>query len=142
MVRSVFGEPTGTSIKFSTMMHDAVQSYLESHDVNSFNIQAIALEGEGQVDSRVERLFQQLSNRSEWVDALKKADVVFLATHSQGSVVSTQLLARMVKAGVVAGGRTHLLAMCAISQGPCWSSFLLLSWLSFLADFLSRSCLP
>ena len=79
MLRSVFGEPTGTSVKFATMMHDAVQSYLEDHDVTSFNIQAIALEGEGQVDGRVDKLYAQLVARDAWVEALAKADVVFLA---------------------------------------------------------------
>ncbi|KAK4701744.1 hypothetical protein P7C70_g4482, partial [Phenoliferia sp. Uapishka_3] len=139
MVRSVFGEPTGTrfvlsvvkylpsqldlivrfcSVKFATMMHDAVQSYLEDHDSTSFNIQAIALEGEGQVEDRVDKLFDQLIAREAWVEALRKADVVFLATHSQGSVVSAHLLARMIEKGLAAGPRTHLLAMCGIAQGP------------------------
>jgi glutamyl-tRNA reductase len=90
------------------MMHDAVQSYLESHDICSFNIQAIALEGQGQVDDRVNKLYDQLIGREEWVEALKKADVVFLATHSQGSVVSTQLLARMLDQGLIIGSRTHM----------------------------------
>ncbi|GAA5919024.1 hypothetical protein JCM1841_002700 [Sporobolomyces salmonicolor] len=117
-LKSVMGEPTGTSVKFATMMHDAVQSYLESHDVTSFNIQAIALEGQGQVEDRVNRLYNRLVEREEWVAALKKADVVFLATHSQGSVVSTQLLARMLDQGLIVGTQTHLLAMCGIAQGP------------------------
>ncbi|KAI5480231.1 glycoside hydrolase family 2 protein [Pseudohyphozyma bogoriensis] len=118
MVRSITGEPTGTSVKFATMMHDSVQAYLESHDISSFNIQAIALEGEGQVDDRVNKLYSQLTGREEWITALKKADVVFLATHSQGSVVSAQLLARMIETGLVLGPRTHMLAMCGIAQGP------------------------
>jgi hypothetical protein len=112
------------SVKFATMMHDAVQTYLESSEVGSFNIQAIALEGEGQVQSRVERLYEQLLSREEWVQALRKADVVFLATHSQGSVVSTHLLERMIKEGLVAGEKIHMLAMCAIAQGPCKSSWI------------------
>lgn len=123
MLRSVFGEPTGTSVKFATMMHDSVQSYLEDHDVSSFNIQAIALEGEGQVEDRVDKLFAQLVGREAWVEALSKADAVFLATHSQGSVVSTHLLARMIERGLVKGPKTHLLAMCGIAQGPCTSPF-------------------
>lgn len=101
------------------MMHDSVQAYLESkYEAGSFNILPIPLEGEGQVDDRVNRLYDQLTGREEWVHALKRADVVFLATHSQGSVVSTHLLARMLAAGLVAGTQTHMLAMCAIAQGP------------------------
>lgn len=100
-------------------MHDAVHSYLESHDFTSFNIQAIALEGEGQVSDRVNKLYSQLLSRAEWVEALRMADVVFLATHSQGSVVSTHLVGRMLREGLVKGSNIHLLAMCAIAQGPC-----------------------
>ncbi|GAA6050901.1 hypothetical protein JCM3770_002522 [Rhodotorula araucariae] len=118
MIKSVMGEQTGTSVKFATMMHDAVQSYLESHDLGSFNIQAIALEGQGMVDDRVGKLYAQLIAREEWIRALKMADAVFLATHSQGCVVSTQLLARMLDQGLVVGTQTHLLAMCGIAQGP------------------------
>ncbi|ORY72391.1 hypothetical protein BCR35DRAFT_315144 [Leucosporidium creatinivorum] len=117
-LKVVFGEPTGTSVKFATMMHDAVQSYLESKDISSFNIQAIALEGHGKIEDRVNKLYDQLIGREEWVQALKKADVVFLATHSQGSVASTQLLARMLDQGLIEGAHTHMLAMCAIAQGP------------------------
>ncbi|BGP23549.1 hypothetical protein Rt10032_c02g0714 [Rhodotorula toruloides] len=118
MIKSFMGEQTGTSVKFATMMHDAVHSYLESHDVWSFNIQAIALEGQGEVDDRVNKLYSQLVGREEWLKAIKMADAVFVATHSQGSVVSTQLLARMLDQGLVTGTQTHLLAMCGIAQGP------------------------
>ncbi|TNY24508.1 hypothetical protein DMC30DRAFT_345789, partial [Rhodotorula diobovata] len=118
MIKSVMGEQTGTSVKFSTMMHDAVHSYLEAHDLGSFNIQAIALEGQGMVEERVSKLYDQLVGREEWVRALKMADAVFLATHSQGCVVSTQLLARMLDQGLITGTQTHLLAMCGIAQGP------------------------
>jgi glutamyl-tRNA reductase len=90
------------------MMHDAVHSYLESKDVSSFNIQAIALEGHGKIEDRVNKLYDQLIAREEWVQALKKADVVFLATHSQGSIASTQLLARMLDQGLIEGAHTHM----------------------------------
>lgn len=117
-LKMVFGEPTGTSVKFATMMHDAVHSYLESKDVNSFNIQAIALEGHGVIEDRVNKLYDQLMAREEWVESLRRADAVFVATHSQGSVASTQLLARMLEQGLVSGPKTHLLCMAGIAQGP------------------------
>lgn len=106
------------------MMHDAVQSFLESSsECTSFNIQAIALEGDGLVADRVDTLFTALMAREEWIEAIKRADVVFIATHSQGSVVSTHLLRKMFEIGLVTdGSKVHLLAMCAIVQGPCASS--------------------
>ena len=100
------------------MMHDSVQSYLEKHSVSSFNIQAIALEGSGIVADRVQNLFQQLTAREDWVDALRNSDHVFIATHSQGTVVSTHLVRKIIEQGYCAGLRLHLLAMCGIVQGP------------------------
>uniref|UniRef100_A0A0K3CFB2 FGENESH: predicted gene_8.110 protein n=1 Tax=Rhodotorula toruloides TaxID=5286 RepID=A0A0K3CFB2_RHOTO len=114
-IKSLMGEQTGTSVKFATMMHDAVHSYLESHDVSSFNIQAIALEGQGEVEDRVNKLYSQLVGREEWLKAIKMADAVFVATHSQGSVVSTQLLARMLDQGLITGTQTHLCVSHALS---------------------------
>ncbi|GAA5876403.1 hypothetical protein JCM16303_003519 [Sporobolomyces ruberrimus] len=140
-LKSVLGEPTGTSVKFATMMHDAVQAYLESSGVSSFNIQAIALEGQGQVEDRVNKLYSQMSEREEWVQALKKADVVFLATHSQGTVVSTQLLARMLDQNLITGTQTHLLAMCGIAQGPfvyLYQSMALVPYFNYLESAAAR----
>jgi len=111
------------SVKFATMMHDAVQTYLESHDLGSFNIQAIALEGQGMVEERVSKLYDQLVGREEWVRALKMADAVFLATHSQGCVVSTQLLARMLDQGLITGTQTHLCVLSlALALSYCAAS--------------------
>lgn len=99
-------------------MHDAVQSFLEANDCTSFNIHSIALEGDGLVHDRVETLFSALLAREEWVEAIKKADVVFLATHSQGSIVSTHLVRRILEEVMHDGAKIHLLALCAITQGP------------------------
>ncbi|GAA5975678.1 hypothetical protein JCM5350_002689 [Sporobolomyces pararoseus] len=140
-LKSVLGEPTGTSVKFATMMHDAVQTYLESSGVSSFNIQAIALEGQGQVEDRVNKLYSQLTGREEWIQALEKADVLFLATHSQGTVVSTQLLARMLDQKLIVGTQTHLLAMCGISQGPfvyLYQSVALAPYFNYLESAAAR----
>ncbi|SCV67760.1 BQ2448_5371 [Microbotryum intermedium] len=140
-LRSVFGEPTGTSVKFATMMHDAVHSYLVDHDMTSFNIQAIALEGQGEVEARVEKHLQQIVDRAEWIEALQKADAVFLATHSQGTVVSTQLLAKLLERGIIVGHKTHMLAMCGISQGPfvyLSQSFVLTPYFNYLESAPAR----
>ena len=123
------------------MMHDSVQSYLEKHNVSSFNIQAIALEGSGIVADRVQNLFQQLTAREDWVDALRHADHVFIATHSQGTVVSTHLLRKIIEKGYCAGLRLHLLAMCGIIQGPfayLSESYALSPYFSYLESAAAR----
>jgi hypothetical protein len=54
-LRNLFGEPTGTSIKFATMMSNAVKEHFEKagQTVNDDQISAIALEADGQVADRV-----------------------------------------------------------------------------------------
>lgn len=118
MVKSVLGEQTGTSVKFATMMHDAVQSFLEDRELGAFNIQAIALEGQGEVEYRIDKLYDQLVAKKEWLQAIRMADAVFFATHSQGAVVTTQLIARLLDQELLRGPQAHLLAMCGIAQGP------------------------
>lgn len=73
---------------------------------------------------RGSRLYAELFKRKDWVETLRTADAVFVAAHSQGSVVSTQLLARLVEEKHVQGDRTALLCMCAIAQGPCEPSLI------------------
>lgn len=128
------------SVKFAEEMAEPVQRHLEEHEARSFNIQSIALVGEWTVGDRLDKLFKQLSERKEWVDALAEADVVFLATHSQGTVVSTQLLDRMLEKGLVVGPKTHMMAMCGIAHGPC-ASWCLQSF-GTIADLFLGSRLP
>ncbi|CAG8732136.1 7614_t:CDS:2, partial [Acaulospora colombiana] len=85
---TLLGEPTGTSPKFASMMEAAVKRFMEKQDVVLEKITCMPLEGEGTIEKRVEK-----------VEDLQEADVVFVATHSQGSVVSTQLLDRLIADG-------------------------------------------
>jgi hypothetical protein len=56
-LRNLFGEPTGTSIKFATMMSNAVKEHFEhsGHTLKDDQISVIALEADGQVADRVNR---------------------------------------------------------------------------------------
>jgi hypothetical protein len=47
------------------------------------------------------RLYSSLIANAEWIDDLREADVIFVATHSQGSVVSTHLMSKLVQEGVI-----------------------------------------
>lgn len=126
-VRSMIGEPTASS-KFADMMVTAVSSYLSTElspsssptepVLNPDALVVIPLEGEGRVDDRVEVLYKQLQRAPEWVAALKEADAVFVVAHSQGSVVSTKLLARLVEKGEVKGEHVTFLSMCGVYNGP------------------------
>ncbi|KAG0365438.1 hypothetical protein BGZ54_006530 [Gamsiella multidivaricata] len=127
LIRTVIGEPTGTSKKFCDEMNLALQDYLKIHDVEleSEDITLIPLEGEGKVLDRVEILYQNLINSKKWRNALHEADLVLVATHSQGTPTSTILTARLIQEGILRVGETDpkmqrvgILAMAGISHGP------------------------
>ncbi|EAU87248.2 hypothetical protein CC1G_12689 [Coprinopsis cinerea okayama7 len=86
-------EPTGTSSKFANMMEQALREFEDAHGVQLEKVTKIPLEGEGTIQRRVE---SNLLANSEWMSDLHEADAVIVATHSQGSVVSTHLLDRLI----------------------------------------------
>ncbi|CAE6506704.1 unnamed protein product [Rhizoctonia solani] len=143
LVRSVFGEPTGTSMKFATMGVDALRQFAEKHDLELESVTPMPLEGEGTIERRVTKLYDDLLKHPQWLADLHRADVVLVATHSQGSIVSTHLIARLISDGhirtrsnrdavnrateqtsvlpPVTPHRVCCLAMCGIHMGPLYS---------------------
>lgn len=47
------------------------------------------------------RVYQHLLSSGEWVDDIHAADVIFVSAHSQGSIVSTHLVDRLIRDGHV-----------------------------------------
>ena len=91
------------------------------------------------------RVYDHLLGNDEWMEDLHAADVIFVASHSQGAVVSTHLINRLIEDGhiltsrsvdtlartaavLAAGGpaavpsvqaqKVCLLALCGIHLGP------------------------
>lgn len=139
VMRTVIGEPTGTSSKFVSMAVRALEEFQVKHGVKLSKITKIPLDGEGTISRRVDKLYQNLIGNKEWMDDLQNADVIFFATHSQGSVVSTHILDRLITDGhirttsrdftadIVVGPsdsitrppqRVCCLALCGIHLGP------------------------
>ncbi|KAF9105490.1 hypothetical protein BGX27_009586 [Mortierella sp. AM989] len=127
LIRTMFGEPTGTSKKFCDEMNSALRDYLKMHNVElgSDDITLIPLEGEGKVMNRVEILYQNLVKNEDWKVALHQADLVLVSTHSQGTPTSTLLIARLIDEGMLRTlesdpkmQRVGILAMAGISHGP------------------------
>ncbi|GAC75150.1 hypothetical protein PANT_14c00063 [Moesziomyces antarcticus T-34] len=120
--KNMIGEPTGTSAKFAAMQTESIRRhFLEAGlELNPEAITAISLQGDGKVADRVDRLFAELISRPKWVEDLKSADALFLSAHSQGAIVATQLLARLIEQRHVRAEHTRicLLAMCGIHHGP------------------------
>ncbi|KAI8063682.1 uncharacterized protein B0P05DRAFT_555252 [Gilbertella persicaria] len=114
LVRSMIGEPTGTSTKFCEQMTAALEKYFDMHNIIDAHITSIPLVWEGKVLERVEKLFSQVL---EWRETIQSADLILWATHSQGTPVSTILLQRMIQDRLVTQP-VCMLAMAGISHGP------------------------
>ncbi|KAI9493652.1 hypothetical protein BDB00DRAFT_821992 [Zychaea mexicana] len=123
LVRSMIGEPTGTSQKFCKQMMAALEQYLKTEHQLTLSddaVTVIPLEGEGKVEERIHKLFLQLVSNLEWLEAISSADIILWGTHSQGTPVSVMLLHQLLQ-----GGHIHLhrqsvcmLAMAGIGHGP------------------------
>ena len=55
LTSSVIGEPTGTSVKFANMMGASVKRFFDERGVNDIRLTLMPLEGEGTIESRVDR---------------------------------------------------------------------------------------
>lgn len=113
-IRSVLGQPTGTSIRFSNMAADAIRKYTESHGY-SCDIEKIALEGEGRITERVDLLWKLLLN---WMEEIRKADFIMVACHSQGVPVAIMLVAKLIHFGCLDAKRVGICAMAGVNLGP------------------------
>ncbi|KAF7731671.1 hypothetical protein EC973_008842 [Apophysomyces ossiformis] len=123
LVRSVIGEPTGTSPRFCEQMVAALKQYFEhEHGIVLPDdlITCVPLQGEGKVEDRVNKLYNNLLDNSSWLESVSSADIIFWATHSQGTPVSVMLLRRLLERGHVHLFRQSvcLLAMAGIACGP------------------------
>ncbi|ELU38575.1 hypothetical protein AG1IA_07389 [Rhizoctonia solani AG-1 IA] len=67
LVRSVFGEPTGTSVKFATMGVEALRQFAEKHDLELESATPMPLEGEGTIQHRVAKLYDDLLKHPQWL---------------------------------------------------------------------------
>ncbi|KAI9507304.1 hypothetical protein F5148DRAFT_981590 [Russula earlei] len=119
VMRTVLGEPTGTSNKFVSMMCQALDVFQERHGLRIEKVTQIPLEGEGTISKRVEKLYDNLTANREWMSDLHAADAILVATHSQGSIVSTHLLDRLIHEKHIKTSRTlDLLASASAALAP------------------------
>lgn len=114
LIRSVLGQPTGTSIRFSNMAAEAIRKYTAHHGYTC-DIEKIALEGEGRIVERVDLLWKLLLN---WMEEIRKADFILVACHSQGVPVSIMLVAKLISFGCVNASRVGVCAMAGVNMGP------------------------
>lgn len=107
-LRPMIGQPTGTSLKFASHCAEGIRRWADSHGCESCEIEKVALEGEGKIGERVENLWKLLLN---WIEQIRKADLIVLACHSQGVPVTIMLLAKLIELGIVTDARIGVCAM-------------------------------
>ncbi|WEJ92805.1 hypothetical protein PSN45_000261 [Yamadazyma tenuis] len=124
MIRPLIGAPKGTSLKFANEAEKAMIRYcienrlIDESDSKQVSIQKIALEKEGKILDRVEFFTEILI---KWQQELNDADLIFVASHSQGCVVSIILLAKLIRMGILKDAinkRIGILGMAGINNGP------------------------
>ncbi|KAE8131837.1 hypothetical protein BDV38DRAFT_263324 [Aspergillus pseudotamarii] len=136
LIRSVLGQPTGTSIRFSNMAADALQNWADDH-AYTCDIEKIALEGEGRIAERVDLLWKLLLN---WMEKIRQADFILIACHSQGVPVAIMLVAKLISFGCLNAARVGVCAMAGVNMGP-FSDYRS-RWISGSAGELFEFALP
>lgn len=121
LVRSMVGEPTGTSIKFCEQMTAAVKKYFKNtHEIiiPDESVINIPLQWEGKVFERAEKLYNFIE--SDYKQVIENADIILWATHSQGTPVSAILLRKLIEENIIKVNKQPIcmLAMAGISHGP------------------------
>ncbi|KAK8117506.1 uncharacterized protein PG998_005787 [Apiospora kogelbergensis] len=114
-LRPVIGQPTGTSIRFANHAAEAIRRWADSHGCADCEIEKVALEGEGKIGDRVDNLWKLLLN---WIDHIRKADLILLACHSQGVPVGVMLVAKLIDLGIITTARIGICAMAGVCLGP------------------------
>ncbi|KAL2075305.1 hypothetical protein VTL71DRAFT_248 [Oculimacula yallundae] len=115
LLRTVIGQPTGTSIRFANHASDAIRRWADKNGSLDCEIEKVALEGEGKIAERVDNLWKLLLN---WIDHVRKADFILIACHSQGVPVAVMLVAKLIEFGCVTSGKIGICAMAGVSLGP------------------------
>lgn len=107
-LRPMIGQPTGTSMRFANHGAEAIRRWTEAHGCGDCEIEKIALEGEGKIADRVDNLWKLLLN---WIDHIRRADVILVACHSQGVPVGIMLVAKLIDLGIITTARIGICAM-------------------------------
>ncbi|QSZ37276.1 hypothetical protein DSL72_009370 [Monilinia vaccinii-corymbosi] len=115
LLRKLIGQPSGTSIRFANHAAAAIRRWTDAHGSPDCEIEKVALDGEGKIFERVDKLWKLLTN---WTDRLRQADFIMVAAHSQGVPVALMLVAKLIEEGIVSSARIGVCAMAGVSLGP------------------------
>ncbi|KAH7308162.1 hypothetical protein B0I35DRAFT_380997 [Stachybotrys elegans] len=114
-LRPMIGQPTGTSLRFANLCAESIRKWADEHGCSDCEIEKVALEGEGKIGERVENLWKLLLN---WMEHLRSADLIIMASHSQGVPVSIMLLEKLIDLGIITNAKIGVCAMAGVALGP------------------------
>ncbi|KAK2737557.1 hypothetical protein FQN57_007492 [Myotisia sp. PD_48] len=114
LIRTVLGQPTGTSIKFATMAEKAILEWASTNKA-AVTVEKIALDGEGHISERIQLLWTLLLKR---IEHIREADFVMISCHSQGVPVATMLVSKLIEFGCITAARIGICAMAGVNLGP------------------------
>lgn len=133
-LRPMIGQPTGTSLRFANLCAEGIRRWTDAHGSPDCEIEKVALEGEGRISDRVDNLWKLMLN---WIDHIRKADLIILACHSQGVPVSIMLLDKLIDLGIITNAKIGVCAMAGVALGPFpdYKSSILMGSAAELWDF-------
>lgn len=133
-LRPMIGQPTGTSLRFAGLCAEAIRRWTEANGCADCEIEKVALEGEGKINERVDNLWKLMLN---WIDHIRSADLIVIASHSQGVPVGIMLLDKLIDLGIITNAKIGVCAMAGVSLGPFpeYNSSILMGSAAELWDF-------
>ncbi|KAI0798209.1 hypothetical protein C8Q75DRAFT_708864 [Abortiporus biennis] len=119
VTRTIAGGLPSSSSKFVNMTYSALEKFEEDHGIRFKKITRIPLEGDGTISRKVSRVHTHLLGNKQWMEDLHEADIIFVATHSQGSIISIHLLDKLIQEGHILTPRNvDILSSTAAAIAP------------------------
>jgi len=88
------------------MTVQALEQFEQENGFKFKKITKIPLEGDGTIERKVSKVHDHLLSDEDWMEDLHAADVIIVATHSQGTIISTHLVDRLIADGHILTSRS------------------------------------
>lgn len=119
VTRTLGGGLPSSSKKFVEMTCQALEQFEQEHGFKFKKITKIPLEGDGTIERKVSKVHDHLLSDDDWMEDLHAADVIFVASHSQGCIIATHLVDRLLRDGHILTSRSvTTIAKTAASIAP------------------------
>ena len=98
MVRALIGANTGNAKRFVNNASKAVINWLKANNpefnINDYEIETLAIEGEGKINDRIEKSIQLMKNN--WLGILESSDFIFMTSYGTSCNLAVNLFAQML----------------------------------------------